>query len=535
MRNGSPRVLSSGASAPAAIALVAGTLCAWLVASSPGCVPTTTAVVYAVTPAEVLVPTDSVYIKGRNLDGDNILVWLRDPSEPGASLPSVSILERKPHSLRLAIPALGTSRKRYRVVVSQNGAVARETVPGKSSYAYIGQGGVPPSEKIRIQYIHWGWVLNCRDGGGYLLHGTSRRNSGVRENGDCSTFAISGGFPNDYPDFDPGIWPQAGVDDPSEDIWPEWTRLADQTSRDWTTFCSEAWNPDGGHRVGGLEEIAPKVTLIHDLMYWFDVGSIEVPTLQTRGLRAHRIYAIDRCPQEWASCTNPQGFPGNYDASQQRKWYGCDDLYRNDDTLMNEQPACDHWPDLRSDHDGTVISYSSRLPRLEVHVVGVFYVNKVPVDPRDVTGFRAVANPSNHPDTAHVIMISDNQDVTGRANPDELDLVGFPGSIVPWPPGDGDVSNLVGEAQRGWWGPSEHRDTTPNLLSHEILHALTGLPDSAAASDTPLVQIDRDECPTTSDPILCEELAERRGYSMLFPGGTVDQACALVTSSNLTE
>lgn len=40
-------------------------------------------------------------------------------------------------------------------------------------------------------------------------------------------------------------------------------------------------------------------------------------------------------------------------------------------------------------------------------------------------------------------------------------------------------------ALTGWWGTSETADATPNLLSHELAHVLTGLPNPTSDAATP--------------------------------------------------
>jgi hypothetical protein len=219
--------------------------------------------------------------------------------------------------------------------------------------------------------------------------------------------------------------------------------------------------------------------------------------------------------------------PGNYDLQEERRWYGCDEIYYNEDDDYGRgvvQPACEYWPDLLSDSTpGASLPHPSP-PRVEVHIVGMFFENKVVVDPRNVGKYRAVWNPANHSDTAHIIMISDNKDAESRLHPDTTVYSGTLSPIHPWPPGDGDISNLVSETQRGWWGPSEAADTTPNVLSHEIFHALTGwLDPTDPQNDTPLVQVDT-----------IEGGSKRRGFSMDFPGATGDQTCSLATGSEFT-
>jgi hypothetical protein len=145
-----------------------------------------------------------------------------------------------------------------------------------------------------------------------------------------------------------------------------------------------------------------------------------------------------------------------------------------------------------------------------------------------------------------MIVISDNRMVGLRANPDT-----WPYSDVPWVPGDGCLDNLLAQEQRGWWGPEEDHDVTPNLLAHELVHVFgqshgigpTEILDSAIP-DRVLVGKDLDDCLATGmTQAQCDALnVGRRGYRMDIPeipgvtgAVTTEQACANAVNSPFTQ
>ena len=76
----------------------------------------------------------------------------------------------------------------------------------------------------------------------------------------------------------------------------------------------------------------------------------------------------------------------------------------------------------------------------------------------------------------------------------------------------------------GWWGPYEETDTTPNMLTHELLHATTGLthatPDSVIA-----------------DRVLVQDDGDLRGFRMDIPAGqiqasTTEENCSRARNGN---
>lgn len=168
--------------------------------------------------------------------------------------------------------------------------------------------------------------------------------------------------------------------------------------------------------------------------------------------------------------------------------------------------------------------------RVNVHLVGAFYEHGQQVNPNNM---RAIADPpsAHTSNTKGMILISDNPFLNARVKqkpaPPEASAGCYPNdvangaqSIWHWYLSSADpIENTY------WWGPMEGRsaDTTPNLLSHELYHVLTGyVHDPGGSPDpcyTPAVGDPTEDCP--------------RGFNMgLDDDITVDSQCdrALDTS-----
>jgi hypothetical protein len=271
--------------------------------------------------------------------------------------------------------------------------------------------------------------------------------------------------------------------------------------------------------VRGLVEEAPPITLVSNTVFWIDVRTNQLPL---KGLARGGIYRhTPSCP----ACSDGTVYLDGsvWDAAEQAWFLSCQEMYDDDDGNMNtpQNPACDHWTGNRPD---TVV----------VHLVGVLFDEFGEVDPQNVgRGYRALTAPGvSGYETSGMIIGSDNRERGLRANPDPATWYWW---FVPWTvPGDGDISNLLAPEQRGWWGPSEYRDITPNLLSHELVHVFGQVHEEGDPyDDRVLVGLDFRECSQVSDPS-CPGLAGQRGYRMYLPPRTEAEECSDVIASPFT-
>lgn len=415
------------------------------------------ATTYAITPGEAVVPTDQVWIEGRFGSGTRT-IQLIDPSDPSAVLPTPQVVYEDAHSLRVSISSFSTTRKQYRIKVTIAG-VSNVKVAGKSDRVFLrSSGSAPSSQSVRTQYFNWGWTFTCNQNAC-----------------NCTETGLVPGWFYD-PTWDDS-WNGA--------VWADFRRFVDQTSRDWGTTCSDAWN-EGNSLLSGISEAVPRETYHWNKHFWFNA---DPDSPEISGLARNRIALnLSGTFQEIDICTLVAG---------------------------------------------TCRSTASQPDRLRVHLVGAFVTDCMDpyadsedrhctiVDPTDpVEGFRGITPitssyaPPGGGSSGNLpgfVVVSDLL-ITGQ-RPHPSDNGGCLGNLI------------LPYGLTGWWGPSEGRDTTPNMLSHEFLHALTGLTHQGI--------------PDTSIPdrVLVQESGDLRGFRMDIPAplnqaSTTEENCNRAVNGN---
>lgn len=439
-------------------------------------------VVYAVTPTEAATG-QKVWIEGRNLDNTNFAPRIVDPHNINVLYPEVTVLSRTPHQLKALVPGgLGLRKKFWLWMVPAGNRLqaSAETVPGKAHSVFLrASGPAPSSERVKYALHQAAWMFTC----------------------DMDGFNCMWPYAHEMVPLDilcDGQNPMTWDVQP----WKDYRKFIDQSSRDWATMCSEAWQWPTTHSrrmKPGFTESYRREELIWNPWFWLETA----PDM----------------PYQW---------PGAY-------WTGSGPL---------RSMATGNVPYIPEGHQGPLtvcfnpwnecLFSGTRQDAVTIFFVGAFdwYGNEV--DPNNpITGFRAFTGPSWWPlvndfalgepcctDTHGLMLISSSR-YRGYFPRPAL-ATGGGGSIWPLL-----AAVLACDTETCWPGPGYETDTTPNLLSHELVHALLDRGDYPFSpldvEDTPFVQNDKDDGGIA-----------RRGFNLYVPaiGATPRSECTVARSGS---
>jgi hypothetical protein len=323
----------------------------------------------------------------------------------------------------------------------------------------------PPGEFISVQYIQWrpGWGCNYRNTAGAL---------GPPYICGCNII-----------DFLPLPMVQNGsIEFNPNDAWtaPRWDDFFEQAqdaSREWMSFCSEAWRGPGPPPAwlrGIKEETDQRVTLYSAGFYFLPVD-VDAPYV---GALARR---------KWVNSIGTAILAADF----------CIDRPFDN---VEVPPDCTVWKP----------NQTSPLT-VNVHLIGAFYRNGAELDP--ATTFRGYANPtSGFVNTDGMIVMTDNPRLGARRkipffSPECWGL---------------EYSSATSALNVGYWDAARFESAVPNLFSHELHHVLTGY-----------VHASQDPCGTVAVGVSTSPCP--RGFKMgLSATQTVQNECAWVTNGPYT-
>lgn len=323
----------------------------------------------------------------------------------------------------------------------------------------------PPGEFINVQYIQWrpGWLCDYTATGAlgppYVC--------GCNNFDFLTTGAVERGLSDSNPN---DAW--------TAPRWDDFFEQAEDASREWTSFCSEAWGgagPPPAWLRGIKEETNQRVTLYSAGFYFLPVD-VDKPY----------VGALAR-----------------------RKWVSADGL------SMLTKDFCTDWAfdNVTIPSDCAVWKPNQTSPlTINVHLIGAFYNNGAELDP--ATTFRGYANPaSTFAVTDGMIVLTDNPRLGVRRKiPVAQPQLCF-GS---------DYSSQTSAINAGYWDAARFESPVPNLFSHELHHVLTGY-----------VHVSQDPCGTVAVGVSTSPCP--RGFKMaLSETQTVQSECAWVTNGPYT-
>ncbi len=438
--------------------------------------------VYGVTPGEVQAPGGSVWVRGRGFTEKGFSVHLRDTLRPRVALPVGKVFNVTPHGFRIELPRLPIRKRRARIelfVLDRSGALANLSVPGKSNIFHAQRRGLADEPRIQWQFLRWEPRVPCDD---------RTKNCAARLATDLrpKTRSVTQTWHVPY--------------------WARFLSFVQQTERDWATSCSEAWQAPKqrhGYRLGsgGLpEETAPRKGFNWSPAFWLETARNEPMIVARNQSEDPGLGRLHYSGVAIGSGSGPLRYiaRGRFPNPKERHRYLLGERIPEASLCSRVIGGCPTGP------------YRPRQDTITVSLHGVFLQNGLEVDPMDpCDGFRAIAggtilslvddesitgyahSRSERTDTSNIVFLAESPALgtfrdprkasRGRGIQTRTDLFA-------------ELRKCRASTGKCWWGPSRNRDSTPNLLSHEMTHLLgfADLPKGiqSAVEDTPFVGSD---------------------------------------------
>jgi len=416
--------------------------------------------ILSITPPEIVVPGE-VIINGIALNS-GLVPKLIDPITNAQQTLTVNSFAPNRVTASVPKPSGLTTRKPYFLVLGNNNKADRY-----SDRVYLNPNETtrPVGQDIQLSFIRWLPSGYCNNG---LCGGDCKLIDGwdptIRAIFASLLFGNNPGPTADVDDWWPDTW--------DDNFWMKWKSQVEDTSDEWSSICSPAWNAGSAYVRGAAEAGWGRITLPSGRLYWIslDYDSHDVEHLNKRLAFNSKAEHRDFCKEDpHTSELLPRTIPDD----------------------------CVKW------------QVGAGTNRINVHLVGGFIVGGEKVDPSEMRG---ITNPPNiYGDTTNLVILSDNPSESARVEFKNAPIAAGERGCYPQHVGTPSIWHwyLSGTDPIGatyWWGPDAGRDAepTPNLLSHELVHALSvyvhdpggDIPDVCF---TPAVGVSRSECPRGFD------------------------------------